>query len=62
MLMEMCMRLAGWIARAVLMPVMFIMRVRVRVCHWLMEMLMLVLFREVQPNTNGHEGFRPKAM
>ena len=40
---------------SMLMPVVLVMHMRVRVLHLLVGVLMLVPFREVQPDAGGHE-------
>ena len=51
-------RFANRVIRSVLMLVMFIMYMRMCVCHRLVEMFMFVPLREVQPNTDSHEASR----
>ena len=44
------MRLAYRIIRSMLMLVMLVMNVRMRVCHWIVDVFMLMALRDVQPN------------
>ena len=54
MSMGMCVWLAGWIARQVLMLVVLIVHVGVGVRHRLMVVLMLVVLGQVQPDAYAH--------
>ena len=49
-LVPMGVRLAYWIIRSMLMLVMLVMNVRVRVRDWIVDVFMLMAFRDVQPN------------
>lgn len=49
-LVPMGMRLAYWIIRSMRMLVMLVMNVRVRVPRWIVDVFMLMAFRDVQPN------------
>jgi hypothetical protein len=49
-LVPMGMRLAYWIVRSMRMLVMLVMNVRVRVCHRIVDVFMLMALRDVQPN------------
>src|SRR5262249_52114723 len=55
-LMPMRVRLAYWIFRLMLMLVMLVMNVRVHVRHHVVDVLMLMTFRDVEPNAYPHEG------
>jgi hypothetical protein len=55
MLVEMSMRLAGWIKRAVRMTMVLIVHVRVSVSHTPVHMLMLVMLDQMKPNAQAHE-------
>lgn len=48
-------RLAWGVVRRVLVLVMLVVHVWMGVLHWLVHMLMLVMFGEVQPYTDGHQ-------
>jgi hypothetical protein len=49
-LVPMRVRLAYWIIRSMLMLVMLVMDVRVHVRDWIVDVFMLMPFRDVQPN------------
>lgn len=51
-------RLAWRIGRKMLVLVVLIMHMLVRVRHWLVGMLMLVLLRQVEPHAESHEPAR----
>ena len=56
MFVKMRVRLSGWIEGAVGVAVVFIVHVRMRVSHRLVNVLMLVTLSQVQPNSDCHEG------
>ena len=49
------MRLTGWIARHVIMLVMLIVHVGMRMLHRLVNVIMLVVLREMQPHADTHQ-------
>ncbi len=53
--MAVAVRLTRWIVRPMLMLVVLIVAVEVRVLHAFVPMLMLVTFRQMQPNARPHE-------
>ena len=55
MAMQVCVRLSPRIAWAMNVPMMFIVRMRMRVLHQLMLMFMVMLFGEVQPDAERHQ-------
>lgn len=52
----MCVGFAGRIINRVRVMMMLIVHMLVRVCHRLMNMLVLMIFRQVQPHTHRHQG------
>ena len=57
-LVEMRVRVAGWVQGAVRVLVMFVMNMRMRMGERRVDVLMLVTFRQVQPDTGGHQRAR----
>lgn len=57
-LIEMRVGFAGRIARLMHMLMMSIMHMRMRVCHWLVDVLVIMTFRQMQPDANRHEHSR----
>src|SRR5215471_20287935 len=54
-LMRMRVGFTGRFAPAVLVPMMFIVHVRMRMCHRFVNVFVLVSFGDVQPNARGHQ-------
>lgn len=48
------MRLARWIIGRVLVAVMLVVQMGMRVGHWLMDMLVLVMLGQMQPDAETH--------
>ena len=61
-LVRMRVRLAGWVGSFMGMSVMDVMHMWMRVNESLVKMLMLVMFGQVQPYADGHQGARDKKL
>ena len=53
--MAMSVALSRWITGLVRVLVMFIVHVRVDMIHWFMRVFMLMIFSQVQPNSEAHQ-------